>query len=48
VRAGDPLAELHAATQSRLDAGAAHFTAAVRISDEPPSPAPLLLERVGA
>ena len=46
VRAGETLAELHGASGARLDAGAARFARAVRMGDEPPRPAPLLLERV--
>ena len=46
VRAGETLAELHGASGARLDAGAARFARAVRMGDEPPPPAPLLLERV--
>jgi len=48
VRAGDPLAELHAASESRLDAGAARFAAAARIGDGPPARSALLLDRVTA
>jgi thymidine phosphorylase len=47
VRAGETLAELHAASEARLDAGVARFTKAVRMGDEPPPAAPLLLERIG-
>jgi len=46
VRAGETLAELHGASEARLDAGAGRFARAVRMGDEPPPPAPLLLERV--
>jgi pyrimidine-nucleoside phosphorylase len=46
VRAGETLAELHGASEARLDAGAARFARAVRMGDEPPPPAPLLLERI--
>jgi len=46
VRAGETLAELHGASEARLDAGAARFAKAVRIADEAPPPAPLLLERI--
>ncbi len=46
VRAGDPLAELHAASEGRLDAGEARFKAAVTIGDVPPAPAALVLERL--
>jgi len=46
VRAGETLAELHGASGARLDAGAGRFARAVRMGDEPPPPAPLLLERV--
>ncbi len=46
VRAGEPLAELHAASEGRLDAGEARFEAAVVIGDVPPAPVGLVLERL--
>ena len=46
VRAGDALAELHAATESRLEAGEARFSAAVTIGDAAPPGQPLVLERI--
>jgi thymidine phosphorylase len=48
VRAGDVLAELHAANAARLDAGEARFRAAVSIADAPGAAAPLVLERIAA
>jgi len=45
VRAGEVLAELHAADAARLDAGEARLRAAVALSDEPPVAQPLVLER---
>ncbi len=46
VRAGEVLAELHAADGARLDAGEARLRAAVALSDEPPIAQPLVLERL--
>jgi pyrimidine-nucleoside phosphorylase len=46
VRKGDPLAELHAATEGRLDAGEARCTAAMTIGAVPPAPPALVLERL--
>ena len=46
VRAGEVLAELHAADAARLDAGEARLRAAVILSDEPPLAQPLMLERL--
>jgi len=46
VRAGEPLAELHAASEGRLDAGEARWHGAVTIGDVPPAAAPLVLERL--
>ena len=46
VRAGDTLAELHAASEELLDAGAARFRQAVAIADAAPPDRPLLLERI--
>ncbi|MFL5293803.1 MAG: thymidine phosphorylase [Myxococcales bacterium] len=46
VRAGETLAELHAESEARLEAGAARFARAVHIGDAPGKPSPLLLERV--
>jgi pyrimidine-nucleoside phosphorylase len=46
VRAGDVLAELHAAGDSRLDAGEARLRAAFAIGDKAPALRPLVMERV--
>jgi pyrimidine-nucleoside phosphorylase len=46
VKSGDVLAELHAATESRLDAGEARLRRAVALGDEPPERRPLVLEKV--
>ena len=46
VRAGETLAELHAASEELLDAGAARFRQAVAIADAAPPDRPLLLERI--
>jgi len=46
VRAGEVLAELHAADEARLTAGEARLRAAVALSDEPPLAQPLVLERL--
>src|SRR5438067_344818 len=46
VRAGEVLAELHAADEARLDAGEARLRAAVALSDEPARAQPLVLERL--
>jgi len=46
IRAGDAIAELHAADESRLQAGEARFRAAVAIGETPPRTPPLVLERV--
>jgi pyrimidine-nucleoside phosphorylase len=46
VRAGEVVAELHAAGGSRLDAGEARLRAAVAIGDAAPKQAPLVLERI--
>jgi pyrimidine-nucleoside phosphorylase len=46
VRAGDPLVELHAASETRLDAGEARFRGAFVIGDASPPAAELVLERV--
>jgi pyrimidine-nucleoside phosphorylase len=46
VRAGETLAELHAESEARLEAGVARFARAVRIGDAPRKPSPLLLDRV--
>jgi pyrimidine-nucleoside phosphorylase len=47
VRAGEVLAELHAASETRLDAGEARLRSAVTIGERPPPEAPLVLERIG-
>jgi pyrimidine-nucleoside phosphorylase len=46
VRAGDVLAELHAATEARLDAGEARLRAAAAFGDRPPGRKSLVLERI--
>ena len=46
VRAGETLVELHAASEERLDAGAARFRQAMAIADAAPPDRPLLLERI--
>jgi pyrimidine-nucleoside phosphorylase len=46
VRTGDVLAELHAATEARLDAGERRVRAAVAFGDKPPERKPLILERI--
>jgi pyrimidine-nucleoside phosphorylase/thymidine phosphorylase len=46
VRAGDVLAELHAATDSRLDAGEARLRLAFAIGDKAADRKPLVLERL--
>ena len=46
VRAGEVLAELHAASDSRLEAGEARLRAAVAIGEAPQSDRPLVLERI--
>ncbi|HEY5677721.1 MAG TPA: thymidine phosphorylase, partial [Myxococcales bacterium] len=45
VRAGEVLAELHAASEERLDAGEARFRAAVGSGDGAAAP-PLVIERL--
>jgi thymidine phosphorylase len=46
IRDGDVLAELHAETDSRLDAGELRLRSAVRIGDQPARRKPLILERI--
>src|SRR5207248_2189516 len=46
VRAGETLAELHAASEERLDAGAARFRQALAIADAAPPDRALVLERI--
>ena len=46
VEAGEPLAELHAASEGRLDAGEARLRRAVAIADAAPKPGRLVLERI--
>ena len=46
VRNGDVLAELHAATESRLDAGEMRLRNAVAYGDRPPERKPLVIERI--
>jgi thymidine phosphorylase len=45
VRAGEVLAELHAASEARLDAGEARFRAAVAVGEARALP-PLVIERI--
>jgi pyrimidine-nucleoside phosphorylase len=47
VRAGETLAELHAATAARLDRGEARVLDAAQIGEAPPERKPLVLERIG-
>ena len=47
VRAGEVLAELHAKTEARLDAGEVRLRAAYDLGETAPPPQPPLLERVG-
>jgi pyrimidine-nucleoside phosphorylase len=47
VRPGDPVLRLMGATAARIDAARALLEGAVRIADEAPVPAPLVLEEVG-
>ena len=46
VRAGDVLAELHAADESRLDAGEQRLRSAAQIGSEAPHRKPLVIERI--
>jgi pyrimidine-nucleoside phosphorylase len=46
VKTGDVLAELHAATESRLDAGEVRLRLAAAFGDTPPDRTPLVLERI--
>ncbi len=46
VKTGDVLAELHAATESRLDAGEMRLRAAAALGDKAPERKPLVLERI--
>src|SRR5712664_1200408 len=46
VRAGEVLAELHAASEARLEAGEARFRAALAIGQAAPPERPLVLERI--
>jgi pyrimidine-nucleoside phosphorylase len=46
VRSGEVLAELHAASDARLDAGEARLRGAVAFSDDPVPAQPLVLERL--
>ena len=46
MRSGEVLAELHAATDARLDAGEARLREAVGFSDDPVPAQPLVLERL--
>jgi pyrimidine-nucleoside phosphorylase len=47
VSAGEVVAQLHGATDARLDAGEARLRAALKIGDEAPVPTPVVLERIG-
>ncbi|HEX4382856.1 MAG TPA: thymidine phosphorylase [Myxococcales bacterium] len=46
VKTGDVLAELHAATESRLDAGELRLLQAVELGDSAPARKPLILDRI--
>jgi pyrimidine-nucleoside phosphorylase len=46
VSAGEPIAELHAASAARLEAGEARMASALAIGDAVPSAGPLVLERI--
>ena len=46
VRTGDVLAELHAASESRLDAGEIRLRQAAVLGEQPPDRKPLVLDRV--
>ena len=46
VRAGEAIAELHAADDTRLDAGEARLRGALVVADEAPAARPLVLERL--
>jgi pyrimidine-nucleoside phosphorylase len=46
VSAGEPIAELHAASAARLEAGEARMASAIAIGDAVPPEAPLVLERI--
>jgi pyrimidine-nucleoside phosphorylase len=46
VRTGDVLAELHAQTEARLDAGEARLRAAAVLGEKAPDRKPLILERI--
>jgi pyrimidine-nucleoside phosphorylase len=46
VRAGEVIAELHAANEPRLDAGEARLRGAVAVAGEAPAAQPLVLERL--
>ena len=46
LREGDVLAELHAASEARLDAGEARFRAALQIAEAAPARRPLVLDRI--
>jgi thymidine phosphorylase len=48
VAAGQPVFELHAGDEARLDLGREAIARALTVGDSPPAPAPLLLDRVGA
>jgi pyrimidine-nucleoside phosphorylase/thymidine phosphorylase len=46
VRSGEVIAELHAANESRLEAGEARLRGALAVADEAPAAQPLVLERL--
>jgi thymidine phosphorylase len=46
VRPGDVIAELHGATEARLDAGERRLRAAIAVGEQPPQPTPAVLERI--
>ena len=46
VEAGEPLALVHAASESAADRACARLTAAIRLADTAPAPTPVLIERL--
>jgi thymidine phosphorylase len=44
LASGDPIAEIHAATQESAEAGASAVAAAYRIGSEPPQEVPIVLD----
>ena len=47
VRAGEPLATLHTDTPHAFPAATAALAGAYEIGEQPPAPAPLVLDRIG-